>query len=87
MSSLQKTNQELIEYLDHMSAQLNTDYAHVCNVTEQVLNHPKADDHIKAEMAWALSQLTRDSINMHQTIKKHQQVLRDAETQSHNSVR
>ena len=78
MSSLQKSNQELIEYFDHVSAQLTSDYEHVREVTNKVINHPKADEHQKAELAWALSHLTRDAVALHQTIKNYQRILKDA---------
>lgn len=72
------TNDQLITYLDHVSASLTSDYETVFHETRALLDNPKLSKMGKAALQWGLTRLHTDMLQLHQSIKDQQRFLKDA---------
>ena len=72
-----KTNQELIAYIDHVNASLTSDYENVVAMTRKVLKMPELDNMQRSYLEWSLAHIHQDMIKLHEDFKNMQKSLRD----------
>lgn len=70
---------KLSEYLDHLNAQLLSDYERVDHATKEIQTLT-TDRKVLSEFEWLRAHIHRDMLQLHETIKQYQDAIRHAST-------
>jgi hypothetical protein len=70
---------EISDYIDHVNQSLNSDYDYLYSAIRSIIDEESVDKKTLTTLAWKITHLHTDMVNMHMTMKELQRAIREAE--------